>query len=380
VRDSWPLLVWLGMVVVTAQTYRAGIAFKRMNGVVTPVPAVAGAAGGTAPASPMPAGVYPEAVTPVETGVLSEVLVRQGQPVRRGDVVARMDTSAVDAEIEEFKEQQMEDRLQRLGRLRSDLLAIEDEGRQLQMESASDGAELEAVRRVLGELEDVLADGVLGDDFTQNLRVAVAPLSARLELYPRLQRELEDTAATLRSAIEDTMAAIGSAAGPATGTVAQLERQRELMNLRASHDGIVYLVDAEAGEVVSAGQPVLRIIPRPEEIIAFLPQEECDRVQAGMTVWVASTADRHSYHLARVTQVPPQVLNLADPASNLQNRRVHGRRVHVSLPESADLLPGQTVVVHLEKPGHIPLIGGLVEALSPRGGSAGGGALAARGG
>jgi hypothetical protein len=81
-----------------------------------------------------------------------------------------------------------------------------------------------------------------------------------------------------------------------------------------------------------------------------------------------------------VTLVPPQVVNLLDPSSPLQNRRVHGRRIHIALPESADLLPGQTVVIHLEKPGRIPVIGGLVEAFLNAGRRAGGETLAAHGG
>jgi HlyD family secretion protein len=121
-------------------------------------------------------------------------------------------------------------------------------------------------------------------------------------------------------------------------------------------------IEKEIGEFVKTGESVLRIVGDPEQIVCFLPQDQAADITLGQEVWVANTSNKTQIFPTTVIAVSPRINNLADATSPLPNRRVHGRDVVLAYPSKPFpdgavrdgkfvLLPGQTVIVHLQKPG-----------------------------
>lgn len=346
ILDSWPLLVWIGVLFLVVWTYRKGVAFRHMDGTVA---------------------VYQEAVSPLETGILLEVLVDSGAAVKAGDVVARMDTSLIDKKISSLKAEIAADREDLMRRLREEVRRLESEMRELRLDEAGDVAELAAVEAQIKTLEDLLQRRLIPEELVEEERVKAAALRGRVTLYPELRQEIETALADARKRVDRVESNIDVGAGDeALGNELEiLLAERDNMSLRSVIDGEVYRVEKEPGEVVDAGEAVVRIVAKPEKIIALLPQEEVEAVTLGQTVWVASSSDRHKHHPCKVTAISPRITHTPDRASPLPNKMLHGRELSLSLPETGTWLPGQTVIVNVKDPGGIPIIDKLFSFRAP---------------
>src|SRR5262245_34463731 len=78
ILESWPILVWVGMLGLGIWTYRSGVVFTRMNGAVD---------------------LEEQLVSPVEDGKVVRVLVKEGDVVPPNGVVAEMDNRALKHEL-----------------------------------------------------------------------------------------------------------------------------------------------------------------------------------------------------------------------------------------------------------------------------------------
>lgn len=132
--------------------------------------------------------------------------------------------------------------------------------------------------------------------------------------------------------------------------------------LHADHDGVVTSVDAEAGQVVAAGQAVVHVAWSGEQEVAVaIPEDRVDRLKVGAPVDVALWVDpSHSF--------PGLVRELsasADPAT-----RTYAVRVRIPQPP-ADMKLGMTASVRLqgsERPNVIRMpVAALVERQGARG-------------
>ena len=112
--------------------------------------------------------------------------------------------------------------------------------------------------------------------------------------------------------------------------------------LRADQGGVVAQVLAEAGQVVSAGQVVLRLAraDAPEVAIA-IPESRMREIRPGMEAEVALWADEG----ARYSAVVRELATVADPQT-----RTYAARVKVKAPDTRILL-GMTATVHFSLPG-----------------------------
>jgi multidrug efflux system membrane fusion protein len=139
------------------------------------------------------------------------------------------------------------------------------------------------------------------------------------------------------------------------------ENQMAYAELRADHDGVVTDLPVEAGQVVSAGQPVLRLARRDAiDAVIAVPEHRLDRLaeaEAHVELWGDDAAPRP----ARLREIAPQ----ADLASRTFEARF----------ELGDLDPalvfGRTVTVSLEEPDRpmvasLPLSAVLSEGEGPR--------------
>lgn len=90
--------------------------------------------------------------------------------------------------------------------------------------------------------------------------------------------------------------------------VAVTTNQAGYASLSADHDGIITAVNAEVGQVVAAGQPVVKIARVEErDVVIAVPENRFNELRRAKDVVVVVAADPKKLHPARVREVSPTV-------------------------------------------------------------------------
>lgn len=207
-----------------------------------PTEARAPAAPVTAPERPEFPGVVTSRINKVITSEVDapvdSLLVSVGKRVRAGDLVARLDATKLETELEKAK-------------------AAEKAARG---EAARAGAQARAARRVLKQ-ERMLA------------RVGASPLN------------------NVRSA-GDELAVAGGGAGAAAGnleaaatSVRLIKQMLEHTEIKAPIDGVITMIKVREGEAATTGRPIARVFDDRDLLVKFgVPAEHRKAIQKGQTV------------------------------------------------------------------------------------------------
>jgi RND family efflux transporter MFP subunit len=216
--------------------------------------------------------------------------------------------------------------------------------------------------RVLGRI--IARDVNVGDTVTKDQRLAaidpvaleLAVRAAEADLANALAQLANATATETRQQIlltqnttttaqfELAQQAREAAAASVARARASLSKAREQLGyaeLRAEFDGVVTGIEAEVGQVVSAGQTVVTIArPDIREAVVDIPEDVDDSLQPGTRFDVALQIDPAIRAAGRVREIAPQ----ADPATRT-------RRVRITLDDPpANLRLGTTVTATLTTP------------------------------
>ena len=386
--EAWPLLVWIAIAALAYFIYRGGVIFVRMNGIVD---------------------VYQENITPISEGRLIEVKFKRGDRVPPDTVVAVMDSTKYKIELESLKRDIIADRTKDIRDYDLEIIKLESDLREIQVADAEDSAIIKELEVMVAEINRVrpgedprLREMRQNDPNIQRSRVDLAKAKGRNSLNATHNSALTEAikrATTVRDTFEKEAKIIGelnlgsngpTPAGSPQGSMpleikalkaridqlvkaavlrddehqrfVELQTKIEQCELITPHGGIVDRIDKEVGEFIKPGVGVLKIVGDPEQVVCFLPQDQANDLKIGHPVWIASTSDKSQIFESTVTGISPRINNVPDNTSPLPNRRVHGRDIIVAYPREAIkdgkflLLPGQTVIIHLEKPGDVPWI------------------------
>ena len=372
--ESWPLLVWIGIAVLASWGYSRGHVFARMNGAVD---------------------VYQENISPIKEGRISKILVKRGEFVKANTVIARMDSSLYERELVGVLRGVAANRYEEISRIERQQLDLEAELRKLEITDAGDKGrltELIAARERLLKAEGTPnsnASKLLGlqslaaltNEKIDELNVDIAELQGSQAAAAQSIGEVRNTLTKVTGQIAKLKAnATATASADASSITDEVragllpDEQKEinellsfieLCSLRTTRGGTVDRVEKEEGEFVAQGEAVMRVVAEPDQIVAFLPQDQIGKLKVGDTVWITPALDRNNIFESKVTAISPRINNLADATSPLPNRRLYGRDVICTFPENAHstspgtpglLVPGQTVTVHIQRPGNIPLM------------------------
>jgi multidrug efflux system membrane fusion protein len=108
-------------------------------------------------------------------------------------------------------------------------------------------------------------------------------------------------------------------------------------NLVSDTDGVVTAIDAEVGQVVAAGTPVVRVARTDEkEVVIGVPEDQVEALRKVSEVKVKLWADPNASISGRIREVSP----MADPATRTYT-------VKVAMPPREDARLGMTAVVQL---------------------------------
>ncbi|CAH0440242.1 efflux RND transporter periplasmic adaptor subunit [Ralstonia pseudosolanacearum] len=128
----------------------------------------------------------------------------------------------------------------------------------------------------------------------------------------------------------------------ATAGYRNQSNQAAYATLEADADGVVTSVDAEVGQVVSAGQPVVRVAQTAEkEVVIGIPEDQVDALRKSPDVRVKLWADPSRSLPGKVREIAPA----ADPVT-----RTYTVKIAVPNPPP-DLKLGMTAVATFVRPG-----------------------------
>lgn len=153
-------------------------------------------------------------------------------------------------------------------------------------------------------------------------------------------RELQSKGFVSQSALDAKESAFKAAASQAGLSL----NQEHYTTLRADHAGVVATILAEVGQVVSAGQPALRMAQDGEREVAIaIPENQINNIKVGekaeITLWSANNAGET--YKGRLRELAP----MADAAS-----RTYAARVTFSGADAKVAL-GMTAQVRFSNPG-----------------------------
>ena len=374
ILEAWPLLIWLGIGLIAVWTYSQGRVFSRMNGAVD---------------------VYQENISPIAEGRIQKILVKRGAFVEANTIIARMDSSLYERELVGILRGVAANRYEEISRIERQQLDLEAELRKLEITDAGDKGRLSALMVSLARLVNsngnsnanaakllgVGAFAALAGEQIDKLNADIGEIKGSQAAAAQSIGEVRDTLIKVTNQIAKLKAnATATASADVTSLTDEIragllpDEQKEvnellsfieLCSLRTTRGGTVDRLEKEEGEFVAQGEAVMRVVAEPDQIVAFLPQEQIGKLSVGDTVWITPALDRSNIFESQVTAISPRINNLADATSPLPNKRMYGRDIVCTFPKAALpavkgqpglLVPGQTVTVHVQRPGDIPLM------------------------
>jgi HlyD family secretion protein len=351
VLGSWPFLIWLGFVALAAYLYMANGVFSGMTGVVE---------------------TRAETIAPLETARLMRLEVELGQRVQAGQVLARMDTSLLDARMTREDAQMLEaegaiagyqrDILQLHRQFRTAIADAEIALQTERLHQQRDLAELAELAQELKRRQGLLTRNLISEQDVVALRPRMAAIQKAVDSYPSLiavhashleeaKKDWEDLKTWLRAENGETISeAIGRKA-EARGKILTANRQELLLQkqnyvLRATSGGVVSRIYHTPGEVIQAGEAILRLVgAESNRIIGFLPEGPVDELTVGLSVNILCQSRRSAPLTATVESIAPEVQALPGRMSPSRGQVVRGRRVLLRLDNGRMLTPGETVMI-----------------------------------
>ncbi len=372
--ETWPVLIWVGIMALGVIAYRSGVVFNRMNGAVD---------------------VEHQYVSSAEDGRLVKVLVKEGDVLAPNSVVAEMDDRSLKHQLQALMEGIAANRREEKLQLERTRLSLQSELRKYEIIMAEDKGKIGTLNKTVGGTSGLTTPSgrTLSSERpskTESMNVDIAEATARgIELSKSIESVKEDIA-RVNGLIDNSEKAISAAAAAATGQITQevlaglttseradlveLQTLLEGCKLRAPKGGVVEKVDKLEGAFVVAGESVVQVVADPGRIVAFLPQEQLGTIKAGAKVWVTPAHSRTEVFESHVISVGARVTSVLDTTSPMKNSRVYGRHLTIAFPkeargvegqDAAMLLPGETVIIHTRPPGELPFIDRLFHSDAP---------------
>lgn len=316
-------------------------------------------------------------IAPLQAGLLAEVLVKPGQWVNPGDVLATLDTTLIDEELrileaerallekERSAELHGSERQQLLDRQR---LEQEVEALSLRLKEEEQAlttlqAELTAVQAAESQLQDQVDQQLsTREELTamslrrQSLALEIAERPALIQL---LQGQLSSANFRL---LQLRGLKAGTALEPIDGRVEVLERRVAfLKKRRAGHflvapkRGQVGRIHHQVGEVLSAGQGVMALeMAESGQVLACLNEVTGLKVAVGDRAALWAKAGDVGVLEGEVLSVSPKVDILPATCQLTAELAARGRLALVALDAGEKVVPGQSFQLRFSKPGEAP--------------------------
>jgi HlyD family secretion protein len=255
-------------------------------------------------------------------GRLREVLVDEGDFVTAGQVLARMDTDVLTAQLREAEAEERRAR-SAMDTARSSVVQRESEKAAGVSAVAQRKAELDLARKRKERADKLATTSAVSAEEHDERRAAFFGAEAAVKTAEANVAASDAMIATARSQVIQAEAAVEAAK-------ARIDRVRadiEDSTLKASRDGRVQYRVGQPGEVLGAGGKVLNMVDLGDVYMTFfLPTGEAGRVRVGAEVHLVMDAApqyvipaRVSY-VADVAQFTPKTVETAEERQKLMFR------------------------------------------------------------
>ena len=306
------------------------------------------------------------------SGRLIKVNVTEGDVVKKGDVVMKLDAKDTDLTIKKTKAQIAQIDAQIASTSGSQavnyLKADNDETqsfRQIDQQRAAvssaqatlKNAQLDYDRKTSLVEAGAIAQSQL-DDATMTLNVAQAAVEQQQQLLDKLLAGAQDTGATDGIALPTIAQERASAANMSNDVSAlesqrqalvvqleELETQKERLTLRAPEDGKVLKVLSKEGEMVQAGTPVVLLESNRSYYDVYLSEEQAAGLHEGDEVTGVTVAGK------KEVRGTVQLLTQAPGFADLKQSREKGQadlsafQVRIYIEPMEGVVPGMTIGV-----------------------------------
>jgi len=407
---SWPLVVWLAAAAAVAVLYSKHARFGGMAGVLLTVPEpVAPLATARLVSLAVERGETVRAgqlLATMDTSLVdAEVAIDEARLLEAEGAIAGYQQNILvllhdfDEAVSEAEERivaataREQDMARLVRQFDMAVLSAEAEVADLAVREQRDTAELAELAAEQLRREALLAKRLLDEQTARELRPAIAALTQTVAAYPPLRdvrqrqlasaknqrdetrnslaaypalmgthkrrladaiKERDETRKWLRLGEgEDASAAIRQKMATRTAILkanrARLALKRNTYVLRATRDGVVSRIFHEAGDVIAAGEPILRLVgQRSSRVVGFLPEIHLTDLSVGQKTSVWRGTGRREKVTAVVTSIAPEVQSLPGRISPIPGQPLRGRRVILTITDPHDFVPGETVQVRTE--------------------------------
>ena len=344
-KIRWPFFLWVMAILLAVFFYHHGGRFGGMVGVVDNIR---------------------QRVAPLETARLSSLMVTEGQQIKRGDILAEMDTDLLDAEIAEVEESIRLEGLQLEQEFAREKIRTKAEWRDAIMQKAEDEGELEALNEEIDHFDELVSRQLAEASTMARLRSRQQRLQSAVALYPDIISELEQNLKEMQERENTLKSWLGERNVASADVVAQdvgldvnvytarrnlLELRRKKYVLTAISDGYISRIYADPGEVIQAGESIMTIaVKETPLIIGYVPEVHATDVYVGMEAYLTRTLDGGSIVPGVIIALAPEILELPNRISPFPNRPFRGRRVVIEPKEPCNWIPGEEVTIQLERP------------------------------
>ena len=358
IRESWPLLVWLGIAVLAAWVYKTGGEFHRMRGVVSkPVEKVSARVEGQL--------VFISEETDLQVPRDEQgrmIPLEQGIYVSPGDVVAKVDETLLKLEIEEEKQNAAFDRAKILQQLNQNVLEFQIMIPQLQ----NDQQRIEKLIKSQENVRDGIALDVKNGNALQSAldeaQADVDKLNAELVSKTQSLAQTEALVETAVASIKALQAQISMGENE-NATINLLKEKIRQSAVKVTNAGFIDKIYARPGDVLRVGDPIMDlVIQAPKTIEALIPEEDALTLKQGDVVYIAIPKNQKEYLEATILSMQQSLTQIEDHSSTIRGRMIRGRMVKfgnlggTGEENAMPLLPGSEVMITLEPPGKIPFL------------------------
>lgn len=304
-------------------------------------------------------------LSPKSPGILAELLVQQGDRVKKGQIVARMENDGVAAQI--VQAQARVDRAAarlaeaRAGNRPEDIAQAEARVRQAEARVTESQARLGLAEERLNRNQSLADQGAISQDQLDEIRSGADTARATLE---QTQASLQEAQRSLRllqqgSRVEDIAAAEADLA-EARGNLQAVQVQQRETFLYAPFDGIVTQKFADEGafvtpttsasEVTSATSTAIVAIAQGLEVLAEVPEVDIQQLRVGQPVEIVADSYPGETFQGRVKLIAPEAVVKQNVTSfqvrialeTGQNKLLSGMNTDVTFV--GDQLPSTVVV------------------------------------
>jgi len=219
-------------------------------------------------------------------GRLSELLVREGEFVTAGQLLAVMDTQGLQAQLQQAQaqERQTEDAV---ATATSQLAQRESEKLAAEALVAQRAAELDAAQRRALRITELARRGASSQQEADDAAAVVNGATAAVSAARAQVAASEAAITTARSQINSAQSAVAAA----QAAVSRLQTELDDSRLAAPRAGRVQYIVARAGEVLGAGGRVLNLVDVTDVYMTFfLPTAIVGRLELGSEVRIVLDA------------------------------------------------------------------------------------------